>query len=173
MICLKCGWEIVIGPGGCACTQAARREREAREAKEAGERLVKLITDKFPDFGKRVAMEDLTTKSVEELRKISDDGDKARTELNRRYNEEAKKILERCDTGEPPFKDEELVFARDAKCPCGERLAYPKNTSPMQGFWDCVGLLKRTAPPKGHPDAKTHTDRLPFIFWDIKSEDQR
>lgn len=170
MICLKCGWEIIIGPGGCACTQAARREREMKEAAEAGERLAAMFEEVLK---KERAMEDLKGKTVEELRAISDAGDKARTELNRRYNEEAEEILKRCDTGEPPFKDDELVFARDAKCPCGERLAYPKRTSPVRGFWDCVGLLKRTAPPKGHPQAKTHTDRLPFVFWDIKSEDQR
>lgn len=118
-------------------------------------------------------MSEYSNLTLEELRAIAKAGEGATAELNRRYMEKAKKILERCDTGEPPFNDEELVFARDAKCPCGERLAYPKGTSPMEGFWDCVGLLKRTAPPKGHPDAKTHTDRLPFIFWDIKSEDQR
>lgn len=46
MICLKCGWAIIIGPGGCACTQAARRKRKMEEASKMGERLEKLLTPK-------------------------------------------------------------------------------------------------------------------------------
>jgi hypothetical protein len=42
-VCLKCGWEIVIGPAGCACTQAARRERQMEEASRIGEELAKKI----------------------------------------------------------------------------------------------------------------------------------
>lgn len=42
-VCLKCGWEIVIGPAGCACTQAARRKREMEEAAKASEELVKKL----------------------------------------------------------------------------------------------------------------------------------
>ena len=42
-VCLKCGWEIVIGPAGCACTQAARREREMAENAKVGEELAKKL----------------------------------------------------------------------------------------------------------------------------------
>lgn len=27
-VCLKCGWEIVLGPGGCACTQYVEKRVE-------------------------------------------------------------------------------------------------------------------------------------------------
>lgn len=40
-VCLKCGWEIIIGPGGCACTQARRQQHNMEEAARAGERLAK------------------------------------------------------------------------------------------------------------------------------------
>lgn len=43
-VCLKCGWQIIIGPGGCACTQKARHERKMKEAFEMGERLEKLFS---------------------------------------------------------------------------------------------------------------------------------
>jgi len=47
MICLKCGYEIIIGPGGCACTQAARRKREMEEAAKSGERLAELLKNEM------------------------------------------------------------------------------------------------------------------------------
>lgn len=118
-------------------------------------------------------MSEYADMTKEQLRVVVATGEAAQAELNRRYVIEEKAVLERCNSGEPPFKDEELVFAKSYLCQCGERVAYPKGIGPFQGFWDCVGLLKRTAPPKGHPAAKVHTDRLPFIFWNIKSEDQR
>lgn len=92
-----------------------------------------------------------------------------KAEQSKRWLEQERACLARCDSGSPPFEASELVFARDSKCQCGEKLAYPKDIGP-RGFWDCAGLLKRTAPPKGHPDAKVHTDRLPFTFWNIKAE---
>lgn len=42
-VCLKCGYELVFGPAGCACTQAARRERESEEATRSMERVAKII----------------------------------------------------------------------------------------------------------------------------------
>jgi hypothetical protein len=42
-VCLKCGWEIVIGPAGCACTQAARHERRMEEAARCGEELAERL----------------------------------------------------------------------------------------------------------------------------------
>lgn len=47
MICLKCGHEFVYGPAGCACTQAARREREIEENKKAGEKLAEIFAAKL------------------------------------------------------------------------------------------------------------------------------
>lgn len=45
-VCLICGWEIIIGPAGCACTQKNRRERELEEREKYIERLKKLIPPK-------------------------------------------------------------------------------------------------------------------------------
>lgn len=42
-VCLKCGWELVYGPAGCACTQAARHERRMEEAARVGEELAKRL----------------------------------------------------------------------------------------------------------------------------------
>lgn len=42
-VCLKCGYELVFGPAGCACTQAARRDRQLEEADAIGERITKLV----------------------------------------------------------------------------------------------------------------------------------
>ncbi len=166
-VCLKCGWEIVYGPGGCACTQAARREREAKEAKEAGERLVALILKEYPNFGKAGAMEDLTGKTIEELRAVLDAGEAAGRELGRRYAAESKKVEERMNAGTDPFKAEELEFAKESVCPCGAKLAYPKGSGP-HGSWDCSAILMGTSIHKGEPGAVTHTDRKPFAFWKVK-----
>lgn len=46
-VCLKCGWEILIGPGGCACTQAARHERMMEEAAESGKKLAEELLGKM------------------------------------------------------------------------------------------------------------------------------
>ncbi len=39
MNCPKCCQPILIGPGGCACTQAARHKRQMEEAGKRGEEL--------------------------------------------------------------------------------------------------------------------------------------
>lgn len=64
-ICLKCGWEIVIGPAGCACTQAARRKRTLEKVAKVGEELSKKLS---------IAMEkskegDMTRAEIQEKRK--------------------------------------------------------------------------------------------------------
>jgi len=43
MHCTKCGWPVVYGPGGCACTQAVRREREQKEALEEAKRFAESV----------------------------------------------------------------------------------------------------------------------------------
>jgi predicted nucleic acid-binding Zn-ribbon protein len=53
-VCLKCGWEIIIGPGGCACTQAARRQREMEEASKIGKELAEKLGPVL-DEARRVA----------------------------------------------------------------------------------------------------------------------
>lgn len=68
-----------------------------------------------------------------------------------------------------------LVYAASARCPCGAGLAYePRGESgrPITGYWDCAEILLGTATPSGAPGALTHTARLPFVFYEIKSERQ-
>lgn len=68
-----------------------------------------------------------------------------------------------------------LVYAATSRCPCGAGLAYdPAHenagsvfTGPLSGHWDCSAILLGTADP-----AVTHTDKLPFAFYEIKSEGQ-
>lgn len=66
-----------------------------------------------------------------------------------------------------PFTPDELRFAATSRCPCGAGIAYPKGMEPMGGFWDCSAILLHT-----DDKTKTHTDRLPFAFYEIESEDQ-
>lgn len=110
-------------------------------------------------------MEDLTGKTEEELREIQKAGEAAGKEIGRRYQIEADEIEYRVETFKP-FKREELRFARDAKCPCGEKLAYPKKIG-LRGSWYCSALLME--PGKTGPK---HTEPLPFAFYEIKSEEQ-
>lgn len=56
-----------------------------------------------------------------------------------------------------------LVFAAASRCPCGLGLAYV----PGLDHWDCSGIIQGTA----NPDV-THTAKLPFVFYEVKSEDQ-
>ncbi len=51
-VCLKCGWEITYGGPGCACVQAARREREEAERQELSEKIAKELT---PDVMRKLA----------------------------------------------------------------------------------------------------------------------
>lgn len=71
------------------------------------------------------------------------------------------------------YKSSDLVYAATSRCPCGAGLAYvPGFGGPDNGFWDCSAILTGTAIPSGQPGAVTHTDRLPFEFWKVKSEEQ-
>jgi hypothetical protein len=68
-----------------------------------------------------------------------------------------------------------LVYAATARCPCGAGLAYePRGESgkPIQGYWDCSAILLGEAVPEGEPGSVQHTAQLPFLFYEIKSEQQ-
>ncbi len=69
-----------------------------------------------------------------------------------------------------------MTFAATARCQCGAGLAYDKTcvAEPFRGpsYWDCSAILLGEAIPSGQPGAVEHTDRLPFAFWEIKSEHQ-
>lgn len=80
--------------------------------------------------------------------------------------QEANDFEERLRTN-PIFTDEELTYSARDLCPCGHGLAYPKGCSPHH-YWDCSAILK------GIEDKSvTHTARLPFSFYEIKSENQQ
>lgn len=71
-----------------------------------------------------------------------------------------------------------LVFAASARCDCGAGLAYdPAHEDPGSVFkgpsyWDCSAIILGTAIPSGQPGAVKHSDRFPFAFYEIKSENQ-
>jgi len=68
-----------------------------------------------------------------------------------------------------------LVYSAYTRCPCGAGLAYdpacedPNSPfkGPFSGYWDCSEILLGTA-----DRTKKHTDKLPFAFYEIKSEEQ-
>ena len=62
--------------------------------------------------------------------------------------------------------EKDLVYAASSRCPCGAGLAYQRECGPF-GHWDCSAVLLGTADQN-----QKHTDKRPFIFWSIKSEDQ-
>lgn len=66
----------------------------------------------------------------------------------------------------PVFTDDELRYSATSTCPCGAGLAYPKECGPSH-YWDCSAILKDEADKK-----VTHTGKLPFAFYDIKSESE-
>jgi hypothetical protein len=68
----------------------------------------------------------------------------------------------------------ELVFAATARCECGAGIAYPRDAEPYgeSAYWDCSAILTGKAVPTGEPGSVKHTDKLPFMFYEIKSEDQ-
>ena len=79
------------------------------------------------------------------------------------------KILRRLLTpvpGEPPYKDEHLVYAAYARCQCGSGMAHPLHYN-HTGYWDCSKILKGEVQPilddkgKAHWTEK-HSDRIYF-----------
>lgn len=69
------------------------------------------------------------------------------------------------------FTDADLVYSAMSRCPCGAGLAYPKGVS-HRHYWDCADILTGRAIPSGQSGSKQHTDRLPFAFYEVKSENQ-
>ncbi len=63
-----------------------------------------------------------------------------------------------------------LVYAAKSRCPCGAGLAYvPGNPG---GEWDCSAILLGEAIPMDKPGSVQHTAPLPFVFYEILSENQ-
>jgi hypothetical protein len=61
-----------------------------------------------------------------------------------------------------------LTYAAYKRCPCGAGLAYRRGDD----CWDCSAILLGEAIPSGQPGSVQHTGRLPFTFYEIKSEKQ-
>lgn len=74
-----------------------------------------------------------------------------------------------------PLTEADLTYAATARCPCGAGLAYKHRTAEPyspDGYWDCSDILLGRAIPSGQEGAKTHTGKLPFVFYEITSENQ-
>lgn len=91
--------------------------------------------------------------------------DEAEKLINEYHKEKTEQFEARLKSGKP-FTDDELVYSAVDLCPCGHGIAYPKECSPHH-YWDCSAILKGIADTKVQ-----HTDRLPFAFYEVKSEDQ-
>lgn len=65
-----------------------------------------------------------------------------------------------------------LRFAARSRCPCGAGLAYDPSKYPGESSWDCSDILLGLAIPSGKPGSVTHTGKLPFSFYEVKSECQ-
>lgn len=69
-----------------------------------------------------------------------------------------------------------MTFAATARCLCGAGIAYDdtciQEPFRMPSYWDCSVILLGDAIPSGEPGAVQHTDKLPFAFYEIKSENQ-
>lgn len=74
------------------------------------------------------------------------------------------------------WTEDDLTYAATSRCPCGAGLAYGPMCvePPFKGpsYWDCSDILLGRAIPSGQPGAVEHTAKLPFTFWEIKSENQ-
>lgn len=65
---------------------------------------------------------------------------------------------------------ERLVYAATLRCPCGAGIAYDPagpSGSRILGYWDCSSIILGEGDP-----AETHTGRLFFSCYEVKSENQ-
>lgn len=70
------------------------------------------------------------------------------------------------------YTDAELRYSAYNRCSCGAGLAYPAFEETRPTAWDCADILTGRAVPDGQEGAAQHIDRLPFAFYEVKSEDQ-
>lgn len=81
----------------------------------------------------------------------------------KRRDEEAEKRIRQAKEGTRFFQPDELVYAARSLCDCGHGMAYPKFTG-INGEWNCSAVLR------GIADRGEHQTGLPFMFYEIKSE---
>lgn len=73
-----------------------------------------------------------------------------------------------------------LVYAATSRCPCGAGMAYDPTSDDDPVFkgpskWECGDILRYKTLPTADQErvkAATHTEPLPFAFYEIKSERQ-
>lgn len=63
------------------------------------------------------------------------------------------------------LSESDLVFSAVARCPCGSGLAYVGDG--RDNYWDCAKIWLGTADQNVQ-----HTAKLPFVFYEIKTERQ-
>ena len=73
-----------------------------------------------------------------------------------------------------PLRDNELIYAATTRCSCGAGIAYWKKAAPFgdTAYWDCSDILTGRAIASGQEGSVQHTAQLPFMFYEIKSENQ-
>lgn len=69
------------------------------------------------------------------------------------------------------FSDDDLVYAATTRCACGAGMAYPKAMGPG-GSWNCSDILTMRAAKSIDPDSVGHKSPMPFVFYEVKSENQ-
>jgi hypothetical protein len=71
-------------------------------------------------------------------------------------------------------KTRALVYAATKRCPCGAGLAHWSDAQPYgdTAHWDCSAIMLNEAVPSGELGSVVHTAKLPFVFYEIKSEKQ-
>jgi len=91
---------------------------------------------------------------------------KTSQEVINQYHREKSEAFKQRLKDNPIFTDDELFYSAVTLCECGHGLAYPKDCGPGH-YWDCSAVLKGIA-----DKSVTHTDQLPFRFWNIKGESE-
>lgn len=71
---------------------------------------------------------------------------------------------------DPRLTDDMLTYASHARCDCGAGLAYPNGIG-IRGCWSCSDLLTGRKTRDWTLNEK-HVPELPFMFYEIKSENQ-
>lgn len=105
----------------------------------------------------------------EELREAARDKEREAQELHKLASEAHKKELL-----EKPLI-ERMVYAAESRCECGLGLAYdPAHPDGVRGAWRCSGVILYASgiAPEGFKVEPIHSPPLPFMFYEIKSEDQ-
>lgn len=89
------------------------------------------------------------------------------------YEKEAERVAK-----QKTFKDDELIYAAYTRCKCGAGMAYPEGIS-IHGAWRCSAQLKSGLNGESIDDTTyrtedgvEHTKDYPFMYYEIKSENQ-